>query len=85
MSFAIDFEYKNKKAILVPKSDCDSMCISEKLGENARDVAREVGDVIVQKLNIAVKQIGGGSSVGASASNMAIPKTFKNSSFSLYL
>jgi hypothetical protein len=71
-----NFEYKNKKAILVPKNDCDSMCISEKLGENARDVAREVGDVIVQKLNIAVKQIGGGSSVGASASNMAIPKTF---------
>jgi hypothetical protein len=74
-----NFEYKNKKAILVPKNDCDSMCVSEKLGENARDVAREVGDVIVQKLNIAVKQIGGGSSgsggTGA-ASNMAIPKTF---------
>ncbi|MDB2468580.1 hypothetical protein N9X39_00730 [Alphaproteobacteria bacterium] len=74
-----NFEYKNKKAILVPKRDCDSMCISEKLGENARDVAREVGDVIVQKLNIAVKQLGGGSSgsggTGA-ASNMAIPKTF---------
>jgi len=74
-----NFEYKNKKAILVPKRDCDSMCISEKLGENARDVAREVGDVIVQKLNIAVKQLGGSSSgsggTGA-ASNMAIPKTF---------
>lgn len=74
-----NFEYKNKKAILVPKRDCDSMCISEKLGENARDVAREVGDVIVQKLNLAVKQLGGGSSgsggTGA-ASNMAIPKTF---------
>ena len=74
-----NFEYKNKKAILVPKSDCDSMCVSEKLGENARDVAREVGDVIVQKLNIAVKQLGGGSSgsggTGA-ASEMAIPKTF---------
>ena len=74
-----NFEYKNKKAILVPKRDCDSMCISEKLGENARDVAREVGDVIVQKLNIAVKQLGGGSGgsggTGA-ASNMAIPKTF---------
>jgi len=74
-----NFEYKNKKAILVPKRDCDSMCISEKLGENARDVAREVGDVIVQKLNIAVKQLGGGSggSGGAgAASSMAIPKTF---------
>ena len=74
-----NFEYKNKKAILVPKTDCDTMCISEKLGENARDVAREVGDVIVQKLNIAVKQLGGGSGgsggTGA-ASNMAIPKTF---------
>ena len=74
-----NFEYKNKKAILVPKRDCNQMCISEKLGENARDVAREVGDVIVQKLNIAVKRLGGGSSGSggtSAASNMAIPKTF---------
>jgi hypothetical protein len=69
------FEYKNKKAFLVPKGDCDSLCVSEKLGENAREVARELGDVIVQKLNIAVKSIGGGASDGE-ASSAALPKTF---------
>ena len=69
------FEYKNKKAFLVPKGDCDSLCVSEKLGENAREVARELGDVIVQKLNIAVKSIGGGASAGE-ASSAALPKTF---------
>lgn len=69
------FEYKNKKAILVPKDNCDSLCVEEKLGENAREVARELGDVIVQKLNIALKNItGGGASSNGSAS--AIPKTF---------
>lgn len=69
------FEYKNKKAILVPKDNCDFLCVEEKLGENAREVARELGDVIVQKLNIALKNItGGGTSSKGSAS--AIPKTF---------
>jgi hypothetical protein len=69
------FEYKNKKAILVQKDNCDSLCVEEKLGENAREVARELGDVIVQKLNIALKNItGGGANSKGSAS--AIPKTF---------
>jgi hypothetical protein len=69
------FEYKNKKAILVPKDNCGSLCVEERLGENAREVARELGDVIVQKLNIALKNItGGGASSNGSAS--AIPKTF---------
>lgn len=69
------FEYKNKKAILVPKNNCDSLCVEEKLGENAREVARELGDVIVQKLNIAVKNITGGSA-STQGSTTAIPKTF---------
>lgn len=71
-----NFEYKNKKAILIPKTDCNEMCVSEKMGENARDVARELGDVIVQKLNIAVKQLSGDLVDAGKASNMAIPKTF---------
>lgn len=69
------FEYKNKKAILVPKNNCDSLCVEEKLGENAREVARELGDVIVQKLNIAVKNITGGGA-STQGSTTAIPKTF---------
>ena len=47
------------------------MCIEEILGEKAREVARELGDVLVKKLGIAVKKIEGVSASGASDQELA--------------
>ncbi len=68
-----NFEYKPKKAYVIPKdyNQCDNLCIEEILGEKAREVARELGDVLVKKLGIAVKKIEGGSASGASDQELA--------------
>lgn len=56
-----NFEYKPLKAYIIPKSyqQCDTFCTEELIGLNAREVARELGDILVRKLNIVVEQIGG--------------------------
>ena len=56
-----NFEYKPKKAYLIPKSSsqCDNLCVEEALGEKSREVARELGDVLTKKLDLAVQKIGG--------------------------
>lgn len=71
-----NFEYKPQKAYLIPKnsSQCDSLCVEEALGEKSRDVARELGDVLTKKLDLAIQKIGGSSqstSSGGSSINMA--------------
>ncbi len=69
-----NFEYKPKKAYVIPKSysQCDSFCIQEILGEKSREVARELGDVLVKKLQISVNKISGStSSSGASSQSLA--------------
>ena len=63
------FEYQPKKAMVIPKSykQCDSYCVEELIGKNAREIARELGDVLTKKLDIAIKKLGGNkSSVGNS-------------------
>lgn len=59
-----NFEYQPKKAIVIPKSysQCDNFCIEELIGKNARVIARELGDVLVKKLDIAIKKLGGNTS-----------------------
>jgi hypothetical protein len=58
-----NFEYKPQKAYLIPKnsSQCDSLCVEEALGEKSKDVARELGDVLTKKLDLAIQKIGGSS------------------------
>ena len=66
------FEYAPSKVYVLPKNQslCDHMCVEEKIGDNARDVARELGDVLAKKLDIAIAKIEGGSAAsGASASS----------------
>jgi len=79
-----EFEYSNQKAYVIPKSygQCDAYCQDEIMGKNAREVARELGDVLVKKLDIAVQKIGGsGSGNGANggrqaSSGMSMPVTY---------
>ena len=75
-----NFEYKPKKAYLIPKnsSQCDSLCVEEALGEKSREVARELGDVLTKKLDLAVQKIGGSSqsSSGSGASSINMSKTY---------
>ena len=61
------FEYEPTKAYLIPKSynQCDSFCIEEIIGKNSRTVARELGDVLVKKLNIVIKSLGGSTSASS--------------------
>ena len=67
------FEYEPRKAYLIPKSydQCDSFCIEEIVGKNSRTVARELGDVLVKKLNIVVKSLGGDASAASGGSGSA--------------
>jgi hypothetical protein len=37
------------------------LCVEEALGEKSREVARELGDVLTKKLDLAVQKIGGSS------------------------
>ena len=74
-----NFEYKPKKAYLIPKnsSQCDSLCVEEALGEKSREVARELGDVLTKKLDLAVQKIGGSSqSSNSSGSSINMSKTY---------
>ena len=74
-----NFEYKPKKAYLIPKnsSQCDSLCVEEALGEKSREVARELGDVLTKKLDLAVQKIGGSSqSSSSSGSSINMAKTY---------
>jgi|TARA_B100001964_G_C14237332_1_gene603129 hypothetical protein len=77
-----NFEYKPKKAYLIPKSSsqCDALCVEEALGEKSRVVARELGDVLVKKLNLAVEKIGGSSQTStdtsSGSSSVSMPKTY---------
>lgn len=66
-----NFEYSSPKSYVIPKNPslCDNFCVEEKIGENARDVARELGDVLAKKLDISIAKIEGGSgNSGATAS-----------------
>jgi len=74
-----NFEYKPKKAYLIPKnsSQCDQLCVEEALGEKSREVARELGDVLTKKLDLAVQKIGGTSqSSNSGASSISMAKTY---------
>ena len=74
-----NFEYNPKKAYLIPKnsSQCDQLCIEEALGEKSREVARELGDVLTKKLDLAVQKIGGTSqSSNSGASSISMAKTY---------
>ena len=76
-----NFEYKPKKAYLIPKnsSQCDSLCDEDALGEKSREVARDLGDVLTKKLDLAVQKIGGSSqssSSGSGASSINMSKTY---------
>ena len=74
-----NFEYKPKKAYLIPKnsSQCDNLCVEEALGEKSREVARELGDVLTKKLDLAVQKIGGSSqSSSSSGSSINMAKTY---------
>jgi len=74
-----NFEYKPKKAYLIPKSSsqCDNLCVEEALGEKSREVARELGDVLTKKLDLAVQKIGGSSqSSGSGGSSVNMSKTY---------
>ncbi len=74
-----NFEYKPKKAYLIPKSSsqCDNLCVEEALGEKSREVARELGDVLTKKLDLAVQKIGGSSqSSGSGGSSVNMAKTY---------
>ena len=74
-----NFEYKPKKAYLIPKnsSQCDSLCVEEALGEKSREVARELGDVLTKKLDLAVQKIGGSSqSSDSGGSSINMSKTY---------
>ena len=74
-----NFEYKPKKAYLIPKSSsqCDNLCVEEALGEKSREVARELGDVLTKKLDLAVQKIGGSSqSSGSEGSSVNMAKTY---------
>ena len=55
------------KKVLPP--DCDVLCVSESIIELADDLAMDLGDTLVQKLEIAVEKIGGGSSCGILCDN----------------
>jgi hypothetical protein len=50
------------KKVLPP--DCDFLCVSEAIIEVADDLAMDLGDTLVQKLEIAAEKIGGESSCG---------------------
>ena len=50
------------KKVLPP--DCDFLCVSEAIIEVADDLAMDLGDTLVQKLEIAAEKTGGGSSCG---------------------
>jgi hypothetical protein len=50
------------KKVLPP--DCDFLCVSEQIIDIADDLAMDLGDTLVQKLEMAVEEIGGGSSCG---------------------
>jgi hypothetical protein len=50
------------KKVLPP--DCDFLCVSEAIIEVADDLAMDLGDTLVQKLEIAAETTGGGSSCG---------------------
>ena len=50
------------KKVLPP--DCDFLCVSEAIIEVADDLAMDLGDTLVQKLEIAAEATGGGSSCG---------------------
>lgn len=65
-----NFEYSPRKAYVIPASfyQCDDFCVSEIVGKNSREIARELGDVLVKKLKIAVRAINGGSSGASSGS-----------------
>ena len=55
------------------------MCVEEALGEKSREVARELGDVLTKKLNLAVQKIGGSaqsSSSDSGASSINMSKTY---------
>ena len=58
------FEYQPKKAMVIPKSyeQCDSYCVEELIGKNAREIARELGDVLTKKLDISIEKLGGNKS-----------------------
>lgn len=74
-----NFEYNPKKAYLIPKnsSQCDQLCVEEALGEKSREVARELGDVLTKKLDLAVQKIGGTSqSSNSGASSISMAKTY---------
>jgi hypothetical protein len=74
-----NFEYKPKKAYLIPKnsSQCDNLCVEEALGEKSREVARELGDVLTKKLDLAVQKIGGSSqSSDSGGSSIKMAKTY---------
>jgi hypothetical protein len=74
-----NFEYKPEKAYLVPKnsSQCDSLCVEEALGEKSKEVARELGDVLTKKLDLAVQKIGSSSkSANSGASSISMAKTY---------
>ena len=70
------FEYQPRKAYIIPASmkQCDDFCTNEVLGKNAREVARELGDVLVKKLNIAVGSIS--DSKAATGAATPIPVTY---------
>jgi hypothetical protein len=54
------FEYETNKAIVIPRSNnlCDSLCVEELVGKESRVIARELGDVLVKKLDIAKQKVG---------------------------
>ena len=73
------FEVSAPQAVTLPKntSICNDMCVEEKAGEVSRELARELGAVLSQKLHIIIEDSGysgdiTGSSSGSAASGDSV-------------
>lgn len=75
------FEYQPKQDMVVPKNyaQCDEFCVEEMVGSHASTIARELGDILVKKLEIAVSKIGGSSDNSAVANSSDGTSKGKNS------
>lgn len=64
------FEVKAPEAVLLPKSEtaCNQLCVVEKAGEVSRELARELGAVLSQKLHIVVEDSAYAGNLAGSAS-----------------
>ena len=84
------FEVSAPQAVTLPKkaSMCNNMCVEEKTGEVSRELARELGSVLSQKLHIVIEDSGysgdiTGSSSGSAASGDSIFETVYTLEFNL--